>query len=221
MKRLLVLLVVALLAAPTRGEAFPADIPHDIVLPSEGLAVTRDELVCLALNDYFEARGESMRGRVAVAQVVLNRARDERFPRDICKVVTQNLSGQKFACQFSWTCDGRSDEPQDLAAWRQSLILAIALTRVTNGISDPTEGSLWYHADSVHPGWASRLSEVVSIGGHTFYSDPAEKLDASMVAAMDDGSRAYGQTAAIPAPPPPTFAEWVEMSGVPEQIAQR
>ncbi|WP_404381787.1 cell wall hydrolase [Caenispirillum salinarum] len=221
MKRLLLMLVAVIAIAPTRGEAFPAEIPHDIVLPSEGLVVSREELVCLALNDYFEARGESMRGRVAVAQVVLNRARDGRFPRDLCKVVTQNLSGRKFACQFSWTCDGRSDEPQDLVAWRQSLILAIAVTRVTNGISDPTEGALWYHAHSVSPGWAGRLAEVVAIGGHTFYADPDGRLDADTVAAMDDGTAAFGQMAAVPAPPPPTFAEWVETDGAPEQIAQR
>lgn len=183
--------------------------------------------MCLALNDYFEARGESMRGRVAVAQVVLNRARDSRFPRDLCKVVTQNLSGQKFACQFSWTCDGRSDEPRDLAAWRQSLILAIAVTRVTSGISDPTDGALWYHADSVSPGWAKRLNQVTVIGGHTFYTDPDGALETTMVAAIEDDGKAgeqelqAEQMAAVPAAPPPTFAEWVEMDGTPEQIAQR
>lgn len=143
------------------------------------------------------------------------------FPGDICDVVTQNLSGQQYACQFSWTCDGRSDEPQDLASWRQSLILAIAVTRVTNGISDPTEGALWYHADSVSPGWANRLEKVVAIGRHTFYTDPGEKMDPSAVAAMDDGSKAYGEVASVPSPPPPTFAEWAETHGAMEQIAQR
>lgn len=220
MKRLLTLLVVILAIAPTRGEAFPAEVPEDIVLPEEGLAVSHEELVCLALNDYFEARGESMRGRVAVAQVVLNRARDGRFPRNLCEVIAQNLSGQKFACQFSWTCDGRSDEPVNMASWKQSLFLAIAVTRVTNGISDPTDGALWYHADHVRPAWAGRLNNTVQIGGHVFYADLPDG-DVTQLAAMDDGTRAYGNVEPIPTPPPPTFAEWVAGEDAPEQIARR
>lgn len=220
MKRLLSLLAVILAIAPGRAEAFPAEVPNDVVLPAEGLAVSQEEVVCLALNDYFEARGESMRGRVAVAQVVLNRARDGRFPRHLCEVIAQNLSGQKFACQFSWTCDGRSDRPEDLESWRQSLFLAIAVTRVTNGIDDPTGGALWYHADSVRPGWADRLAASVTIGGHLFYIDPPTD-DGVQVAVMDDGTRAFGDDAAVPPPPPPTFAEWVATADGPEQIAQR
>lgn len=221
MKRLKAMVLAAILTiAPATAEAFSADVPEDISLPSEGLAVSRDELICLALNDYFEARGESLRGRVAVAQVVLNRARDDRFPRDICQVIGQNLSAEQHLCQFSWTCDGLSDDPTDLDSWRQSLLLAVAVLRITNGIDDPTGGALWYHAEHVQPDWAGRLQQTARIGGHWFYTDRPTFDDGDvptstdmLLASFEDGPRVV--------PPPLTFAEWVEMTRGPEQIAQR
>lgn len=227
MKRLLAVLAAICMIVPATVEAFPAKVPDDITLPSEGIAVSRDELICLALNDYFEARGESLRGRVAVAQVVLNRARDERFPRDLCQVITQNLSAEQHLCQFSWTCDGLPDEPREEASWRQSLLLAVAVLRVTNGIDDPTGGALWYHADHVSPDWATRLQQTASIGAHAFYTDRPTFEEGEVPPTTDLQLAAFGGAAIVVAegpeiaPPPLTFAEWVEMTRAPEQIAQR
>lgn len=220
MKRLLAVLAAIFMIVPATGEAFPVKVPDDITLPSEGLAVSHDELICLALNDYFEARGESLRGRVAVAQVVLNRARDDRFPRDLCQVITQNLAAEQYLCQFSWTCDGLADDPKDLDSWRQSLLLAVAVLRITNGIDDPTGGALWYHADHVRPDWADRLQQTASIGAHRFYSDRPTYDEGDVPATTEALLAAFDPGPAV-LPPPLTFAEWVEMTRGPEQIAQR
>lgn len=224
MKRLLGALVAAMIfVAPATGKAFSVEVPEDILLPSEGLAASRDELICLALNDYFEARGESLRGRVAVAQVVLNRARDERFPRDLCKVITQNLSSEQHLCQFSWTCNGLPNQPEDQQSWRQSLLLAVAMLRMTSGIDDPTGGALWYHADYVRPDWADRLQETARIGRHHFYSDKPTFDDGDVPATEAVEMASFGPLLPSPQPaaPPLTFAEWVEMTRGAEQIAQR
>ena len=73
-------------------------------------------------------------------------------------------------CQFSWWCDGRSDEPVNRAAWKESLHVAKLIKKgVAN---DPTNGSLWYHAISVSPSWAKKLDRYARIGQHIFYTDP-------------------------------------------------
>ena len=125
---------------------------------------------CLAQNIYFEARGEPMVGKVAVAHVVLNRAADRRWPRKVCSVIKQGGYKKRHRCQFSWWCDGRSDEPVNRAAWKESLHVAKLIKKgVAN---DPTNGSLWYHAISVSPSWAKKLDRYARIGQHIFYTDP-------------------------------------------------
>ncbi|MFL2770887.1 MAG: cell wall hydrolase [Rhodospirillaceae bacterium] len=148
-----------------------ADIPSDLMVDLDSLTVSKGEFLCLALNDYFEARGESLPGRLAVAKVVLNRVMDSRFPSRICDVVRQNKTRSMHRCQFSWYCDGRSDKPYDRKAWRRSLKMAAAVLIKDSSIADPTGGALWYHAVFVHPKWAGRLNVSGIVGGHIFYSD--------------------------------------------------
>ncbi|MET0009100.1 MAG: cell wall hydrolase [Candidatus Thiodiazotropha sp. 6PLUC9] len=126
-----------------------------------------NELQCLALNIYFEARSESVKGQHAVGHVVMNRVAHRGFPNTICDVVKQGGEVRRNRCQFSWWCDGRSDEPANRKAWLKSLDLAydIYLGRV----SDPTRGALWYHADYVSPKWSKALTMVTKIGQHIFY----------------------------------------------------
>jgi N-acetylmuramoyl-L-alanine amidase len=121
-----------------------------------------DELYCLAQNVYFEARSESLAGKYAVSDVVLNRVRSSRFPNTICKVV-------HYKCHFSWYCDGKSDLPRSASpAWRDSVNVArsILLEEKFLGI---TEGATHYHANYVYPRWASKLRKVGRIGNHIFY----------------------------------------------------
>jgi spore germination cell wall hydrolase CwlJ-like protein len=122
---------------------------------------------CLAQNIYFEARGESALGQLGVAHVVMNRVLDREFPATICDVVTEGGTARRGACQFSWWCDGQSDRPTDLAAWKRSF--KVALQTYFGKTTDPTQGALWYHADYVQPAWRRNHVLGPRIGRHLFY----------------------------------------------------
>ena len=135
-----------------------------------------DERYCMAQNIYFESANQSFAGKLAVGHVVINRARDKQFPSNICDVVYQaktkiNWKGNEVPirnqCQFSWYCDGKSDEPVDSKTWMTSLYIADLLLEV--GYRDITEGALYYHADYIYPYWASELEHMVTIDNHLFY----------------------------------------------------
>lgn len=124
-----------------------------------------DPARCLALAMYWEARAEGREGMLAVASVVLNRARHPGFPDTICEVVTQG--GDTPPCQFSWYCDGKSDQPTEAAAWRQAQELAgEALSRLPR---DYTGGALFFHASSVSDPWHVERPRTAQIGRHIFY----------------------------------------------------
>ena len=146
----------------------------------KGLSVSthlQNELRCLALNIYFEARSEPESGQRAVGHVVLNRVAHPRYPDSVCKVVQQGGEQVLHRCQFSWWCDGQSDRPMNQQAWVKSLRLA---WRVYFGVlEDSTGGALWYHATYVKPYWSESLLEGDRIGQHVFYLEnrkPSEAL---------------------------------------------
>ncbi len=128
----------------------------------------RDEINCLALNIYFEARSEPEAGRLAVGHVVMNRVSSKRFPGTVCDVVRQGGELQRYRCQFSWWCDGRSDNPRDKREWLKSSEIALAV--YWGRTEDPTAGALWYHADYVKPSWRTEFERGPKIGRHIFYS---------------------------------------------------
>lgn len=131
------------------------------------------ELECLALNIYFEARGESDTGKVAVGHVVMNRVSSKRFPKTICGVVQQGGEIRRHRCQFSWWCDGQSDAPADQMSWEKSVKVA---QEIFWGLSDdPTKGALWYHADYVKPFWRRSYERGPKIGRHIFYRQEARQ----------------------------------------------
>lgn len=123
---------------------------------------------CLALNVYFEARGEPREGQVAVAQVVMNRSSDPRFPWGVCAVVQQG-GKQTRNCQFSWWCDKLPDKPVYMADW--AVAQEIALDVYWGFADDPTEGALWYHATSLRAYWRGNYARGPIIGRHVFYHD--------------------------------------------------
>ena len=131
------------------------------------MQVSDKELWCLATAIYFEARGESYRGQVAVAQVVLNRVKDYRYPDTICGVVFQNQS-RRNSCQFSFACDGIPETINDRTSWAQAEDIA---KRFTNGELYLTEvaNATHYHATYVRPAWAPRMTKLTQIGLHVFY----------------------------------------------------
>lgn len=147
---------------------------------------------CLATAIYFEARGEPERGQVAVAQVILNRVRSPLFPETICGVVYQGQ--HRKGCQFSFTCDGRSDTPRKDAQWE----LAQDLTRkiMAGELWLPEVGySTFYHANYVSPRWARSMNRIDKIGAHIFYKKRNETpyvVEASSVPESDDSSNDTG-----------------------------
>ena len=144
-------------------------------LPAAAGADVSRELECLALTIYFEARGESDEGKIAVGHVVMNRSSHPLFPDKVCAVVQQGGEKLRFRCQFSWWCDGRSDRPKEWRAWEKSKALARLI--YWDYSPDPTAGALWYHADYVRPRWRKDLSRGPKIGQHVFYGLwPGEKL---------------------------------------------
>jgi len=125
------------------------------------------EVQCLALNIYFEARGESEMGQRAVGHVVMNRVAHPDYPATVCDVVRQGGEKKRHRCQFSWWCDGLSDEPGNLTAWDRALRLARQIYAGT--LRDVTDGALWYHATYVRPYWSKVLLQGDKIGQHIFY----------------------------------------------------
>lgn len=122
---------------------------------------------CLARAIYFEARGESVKGQAAVAEVILNRVDSPLFPHTICGVVNQAGSG---GCQFSFTCDGRSDAIGDRAAWYVAEKVASAL--IDGAPRDLTQGATYFHTPAVRPSWSKRFDMTAHIGSHYFYRQP-------------------------------------------------
>ena len=135
-----------------------------------------NEIYCLAQNIYFEAGNQPLAGKVAVSQVVINRVEHPSYPDNICEVVYQaklrvNWKNEfvpiKNKCQFSWFCDGKSDDPVDSQTWLLSMHIARDVVQQKYG--DITEGSTHYHSDKVDPYWASSLNRTVVINNHIFY----------------------------------------------------
>ena len=158
------------------------------------------EVQCLSENIYFEARAESIMGKVAVANVTKNRLESDQFPDTYCDVVTQGPKREswktrgkdvpdservywpiKHRCQFSWYCDGEKDTiwvqymngtpiEANATAWRDSV--NVALFVMTGLIDDNTKGSIYYYNHHlVYPHWADEFERVGIIGNHTFMKE--------------------------------------------------
>ena len=118
------------------------------------------ELFCLALAVYFEARNQPTAGQVAVAQVVMNRVYDARFPNTVCEVV-------KDPWQFSFYWDGKSDRPFEQFAWVKAQVVAEGVMAGSGHVE--LIGVAHYHANYVRPRWATHMRIAVEIGDHVFY----------------------------------------------------
>ena len=134
------------------------------------------ELECMSKNIYFEAAIESTAGKVAVAQVTMNRVRSVHYPNTVCGVITQGkhyASGHpvRDRCQFSWYCDGKHDEPPTRGSmWKESQEVAKYIL-TTPDLIDITDGATHYHADYIpSPRWAEPRRRTVEIDTHIFYN---------------------------------------------------
>jgi N-acetylmuramoyl-L-alanine amidase len=128
------------------------------------------EIRCLALNIYHESRGEPFAGQWAVGYVTVNRTRSKNYPNNICQVVYQRKwlpKYEKYVGQFSWTTDGRVDQPIDKKAWERSILLARQV--YFRAAENKVDNAMFYHADRIEPYWAHTLKTVKKLGHHIFY----------------------------------------------------
>jgi len=155
----------SLLKWAIHNRAVNAEIFGDTQITAE---LRERQLTCLAKNIYHEAGHEPFEGKVAVAQVTLNRTESGQFPSDICKTIYQkNIVYEKVICQFSWACDRATNvKPINPAAYTESM--AVAKKVLLEGFRLPgLAGALYYHADYVNPGW--QRTKIAKIGRHIFY----------------------------------------------------
>jgi spore germination cell wall hydrolase CwlJ-like protein len=142
------------------------------VLRTASIAERKQAVNCLAAAVYFEAGAEPLAGQRAVAQVVLNRLRDPKFPASVCGVVFQGAR-RHTGCQFSFVCDGsfrrRPPGGRQLAHARN-----IATQALYGRVAPEVGTATHYHANYVHPSWGRRLVKVNHIGAHIFYRRPGE-----------------------------------------------
>lgn len=148
-----------------------------LLAPTTALAdnLNFSELQCMALTIYHEARGSNLADQYAVADVVLNRVEDTRYPNTVCKVARQGYKKGRKDCQFSYYCDGKSDKPKETEAWTraQSVAWNIIKEDKFRGI---TEGATHYHASYVNPRWNKSdreknwsITHIGRIGDHIYY----------------------------------------------------
>ncbi len=150
---------------PGKKPAAPALIRYDenwlAALPAPGGDA---EWECLRKAIYFEARGETLKGQFAVAEVVLNRKESGQYPATVCGVVNQRGNG---GCQFSYVCDGRKDAMRDPEAIdRAGRIARVMLDGAPRGL---TMGALYFHTRGVKPEWSHKFDRTATIGAHLFY----------------------------------------------------
>ena len=141
---------------------------------------TNYEVECLALNIYWEARNQPVKGMLAVAMVTRNRVNDKRFPHTYCEVVYEGPTRPswkdptvyypvKNRCQFSWYCDGKADAVPVIDEDLYFIIKTMAYKIYYNKVKDITYGATHYHADYVKPAWAKSKLKTITIANHIFY----------------------------------------------------
>ncbi|SMH37473.1 cell wall hydrolase [Maritimibacter sp. HL-12] len=125
-----------------------------------------DQWRCLAEALYFEARGENAKGLFAVAEVILNRVDSAQYPDSVCGVIQQG-TGKRYACQFTYTCDGRPEHVSNPDAFAR--VGKVARVMLDGAPRNLTNGALFYHTDAVAPSWSRKFDRTASIGVHHFY----------------------------------------------------
>lgn len=155
----------------------PSDAPVTVRYDPDWLASQAPrkgghEWECLSQAIYFEARGESIAGQFAVAEVILNRVDSPAYPNSVCAVVRQSGGG---GCQFSYVCDGKPDRIGEAGAWRTAgKVAALMLSGAPRAL---TKGATHFHTHAVRPRWAQRFPRTATIGTHLFYRQPSRALN--------------------------------------------
>jgi spore germination cell wall hydrolase CwlJ-like protein len=157
-------------AASEGSKALPP--PPVIITKTEAQAVDpvgeeplKDAITCLSRTIYWEAKSEGVAGMEAIANVVMNRLGHRGFPNKICEVVRQGR--EQGACQFSWWCDGRSDDVEEAKPY--AIAKEISRKALNRQLRDRTGGAMYFHHRKVNPGWSAEYIKTVEIGEHIFY----------------------------------------------------
>ena len=170
---IIAILSIAIVSTVTHNKldqlsAFNADPTSTIVEFKAALKDKERKMQCMTQNIYWEAASEPAEGKLAVAQVVMNRVESGKFPNDPCQVVYQkNIVYEKVLCQFSWYCENISNtRPVHKKLWEESREAAKMV--MVDGFRLPElKDALYYHADYVNPKWNKQ--QVAKIGRHIFY----------------------------------------------------
>ncbi len=151
---------------PRKGVEQPDFSYSKAWLDEQPQAAGDENFRCLAEALYFEARGESIRGQFAVAEVILNRVESGRFPDSLCGVINQG-TGKKYQCQFTYTCDGKKEIINEKRAFER--VSKVARAAIDGVADEMTSGATHYHTKAVRPSWSRVYKETARIGVHIFY----------------------------------------------------
>ncbi|MBD8066193.1 cell wall hydrolase [Devosia sp. PTR5] len=160
-------------ASTVTSDLLASYVQKGYVPTAKRIETANNERGCLAQAIYHEARGESATGQLAVANIIVNRARSKRFPASLCGVVYQNADKGRYRCQFTFACDGRSDTPKERRAWARSVALAekvYAEYATGEDVGALPKSALYYHTTAVRPSWSRTYQQVAEVGAHIFYA---------------------------------------------------
>jgi hypothetical protein len=146
-------------------------------LHSASISVTQDSAMaellhehqCLSDAMYYEARGEGVKGQMAIAEVIFHRLRKGSYGHSICGVVFEGAN--RSGCQFSFACNGEMRRPKSTHAWQQAQYLAAKVLVGQARLTNQTDGAVNFHAVSVAPEWAEEMERTTQIGNHVFYKN--------------------------------------------------
>lgn len=157
----------AMISQPSRAKAAKAEFSFSREwLDAQPAPEGGPQWACLSEALYFEARGETVKGQFAVAEVIMNRVESERFPDTPCDVINQG-TGQRYQCQFTYTCDGREEVIAEKDAFEQ--VAKVARAILDGKAGDLTDGATHYHTTAVKPKWSRVYQKTARIGVHIFY----------------------------------------------------
>jgi spore germination cell wall hydrolase CwlJ-like protein len=162
------LIVAALLSVSVIAETVPQVVAEEII--TETKQVMAKDIECLANNIYYEAGRESFEGKLAVAQVTINRTKSHKYPSTICGVVYQKdkING-KLLCQFSWVCE-KVHTNKNQYLWEEAQYIAKkALTEPIAHAKIAAHNVMYFHGAYINPGW-KKSGVVMRIGNHIFYA---------------------------------------------------
>lgn len=125
---------------------------------------------CLTEALYFEARGETAQGLFAVAEVIMNRVDNPGYPSTLCGVIHQG-TGRQYACQFTYTCDGKPEVISEPNSWTR--VGKVARILIDGADRNLTKGATHYHTTAVNPRWARVFPRTARYGVHLFYREPS------------------------------------------------